>query len=67
MTPGQRNCVFTNSVFFAHSSYTANSEHPSGANVLLGDGSVSFVSNNIGREVWWALGSADMRDQSATL
>jgi prepilin-type processing-associated H-X9-DG protein len=54
-------------VFFAHSSYTANSEHPSGANVLLGDGSVTFVSNNIGREVWWALGSADMRDQSATL
>ena len=67
MTPGSRNCVFTNSVFFAHSSYTANSEHPSGANVLLGDGSVSFVSNNIGREAWWALGSADMKDLSPTL
>jgi prepilin-type N-terminal cleavage/methylation domain-containing protein/prepilin-type processing-associated H-X9-DG protein len=37
--------------------YTANSQHPGGVNTLLGDGSVQFYSDSIGRDVWWALGS----------
>jgi prepilin-type processing-associated H-X9-DG protein len=67
MTPNQRSCIFTNAVFFAHSSYTAASEHPGGANILLGDGSVTFASNNIAREVWWAIGSADMNESTPSL
>src|SRR5262249_32910610 len=35
----------------------ARSYHPSGANVLLGDGSVRFVSDNVSTEVFRALGS----------
>jgi prepilin-type processing-associated H-X9-DG protein len=34
-----------------------SSYHPGGVNVLLGDGSVKFVKNNIDRQVWRALGT----------
>jgi prepilin-type N-terminal cleavage/methylation domain-containing protein/prepilin-type processing-associated H-X9-DG protein len=35
----------------------ANSNHPGGVNVLMGDGSTRFVKDSIGRTVWWALGT----------
>jgi prepilin-type N-terminal cleavage/methylation domain-containing protein/prepilin-type processing-associated H-X9-DG protein len=35
----------------------ANSQHPGGANVLLGDGSVRFVKSSISIQTWWALGT----------
>jgi prepilin-type N-terminal cleavage/methylation domain-containing protein/prepilin-type processing-associated H-X9-DG protein len=62
LTPNKRNCVFSNSLWFAHNAYTAGSEHPGGANVLLGDGSVTFVSDSVSAENWWAMGSVDGRD-----
>lgn len=37
--------------------YNARSNHRGGVNVLLGDGSVRFVADNVSRETWWALGS----------
>jgi hypothetical protein len=37
--------------------YNARSNHPSGVNGLLSDGSVRFVANTIERETWWALGT----------
>jgi prepilin-type processing-associated H-X9-DG protein/prepilin-type N-terminal cleavage/methylation domain-containing protein len=39
-------------------SASATSVHPGGVNVLMFDGSVRFVSDNINLETWWALGSA---------
>lgn len=36
---------------------TARSLHPGGANLLMGDGSVRFVKETIGVEVWRGLGS----------
>lgn len=36
---------------------TATSLHPSGAHVLLADGAVRFVSEDIGMQVWQALGT----------
>jgi prepilin-type N-terminal cleavage/methylation domain-containing protein/prepilin-type processing-associated H-X9-DG protein len=36
---------------------TASSRHPGGVNVVLADGAVHFVANNIDISVWWALGS----------
>lgn len=37
----------------------AKSLHPGGVNLLLGDGSVRFVSNSIDRQVWWGVGTRD--------
>lgn len=38
---------------------TAGSQHTSGVNVALVDGSVKFISNNISQDVWWGFGSRD--------
>lgn len=40
----------------------AKSLHPGGVNLLLGDGSVRFVSDSIARDVWWAVGTRDGRE-----
>jgi prepilin-type N-terminal cleavage/methylation domain-containing protein/prepilin-type processing-associated H-X9-DG protein len=37
-----------------------NSNHPGGANVLLGDGSARFVKSSINIRTWWALGSRNL-------
>jgi prepilin-type processing-associated H-X9-DG protein len=43
-----------------HSHITnATSDHPGGANVLFGDGSVRFVKSSIAMNVWWSLGTRD--------
>lgn len=39
---------------------TANSNHPGGVNVCLGDGSVKFVKNTVSPQTWWALGSRNL-------
>jgi len=38
---------------------TASSRHPGGVNVVLGDNSTRFVSEQIDLNVWWGLGSRD--------
>jgi prepilin-type N-terminal cleavage/methylation domain-containing protein/prepilin-type processing-associated H-X9-DG protein len=40
-----------------HSIVSARSQHPGGANVLLGDGSVKFVKDTVNPQTWWGLGS----------
>jgi prepilin-type N-terminal cleavage/methylation domain-containing protein/prepilin-type processing-associated H-X9-DG protein len=37
----------------------ATSNHPGGANVLFGDGSVRFVKSSISMNTWWSLGTRD--------
>jgi prepilin-type N-terminal cleavage/methylation domain-containing protein/prepilin-type processing-associated H-X9-DG protein len=51
--PGARSCMFPPQ----HISTTANSGHPNGVNVVLFDGSVRFVTYNIGLATWRALGT----------
>jgi len=36
---------------------TANSNHPGGVNVCFTDGSVRFLKDSVGLNVWWALGT----------
>jgi prepilin-type processing-associated H-X9-DG protein len=40
-----------------HAAVSVRSRHPGGANVLMLDGSVHFISDSINERVWWALGS----------
>jgi prepilin-type N-terminal cleavage/methylation domain-containing protein/prepilin-type processing-associated H-X9-DG protein len=41
-----------------HSHVTnATSNHPGGANVLFGDGSVKFIKSTLAMNTWWALGT----------
>ena len=35
----------------------ASSNHPGGANVMFGDGSVKFIKSTIGMITWWGLGT----------
>jgi prepilin-type N-terminal cleavage/methylation domain-containing protein/prepilin-type processing-associated H-X9-DG protein len=54
--PNTRSCMFPPSRI----STTANSNHPGGVNVLLGDGSVKFIKNTIAIQTWRALGSRNL-------
>lgn len=40
-----------------NSMMAAGSEHTGGVHVLMGDGAVRFVSENIDRDTWWGLGT----------
>jgi prepilin-type N-terminal cleavage/methylation domain-containing protein len=51
--PNARGCAFPP----ANCSMSANSGHPNGLNVLLGDGAVRFVNNNIDLVSWRSLGT----------
>jgi prepilin-type processing-associated H-X9-DG protein len=35
----------------------ANSNHPGGVNVMMGDASVRFVKDSINQNTWWSLGT----------
>jgi prepilin-type N-terminal cleavage/methylation domain-containing protein/prepilin-type processing-associated H-X9-DG protein len=51
--PNERSCMFAP----ARSMTTANSAHPGGVNMLLCDGAVRFVEDEIDLEIWRALGT----------
>lgn len=50
-----RDCI--RNVGFDSGHYAARSYHPSGVNVLFGDGSLRFVTNSIDMQTWRAIGS----------
>lgn len=63
MKPNERSCFSLDGAHWGDWAGTnlmaANSGHPAGVNVARGDGSVSFVNNNINEFTWWALGTRD--------
>ena len=36
---------------------SANSNHPGGVSVLLGDGTINFIKDSINQVNWWSLGT----------
>ncbi|HVC97054.1 MAG TPA: DUF1559 domain-containing protein [Pirellulales bacterium] len=55
LRPNENSCY--NGTHTQLGGYSAASLHPGGVNALLGDGSVTFVSDSIDLEIWRALGS----------
>jgi len=58
-SPNQRNpnCVAATSGIDVPGMWTLGSHHPGGANILLCDGSVRFLTDNTSQPVVWALGT----------
>jgi prepilin-type N-terminal cleavage/methylation domain-containing protein/prepilin-type processing-associated H-X9-DG protein len=57
MTPNKQACFFGDETS-SHTYYTivgASSNHPGGVNVGFLDGSVRFVKDSVGQNVWWAI------------
>ena len=59
LQPNSRIGHFTNSGREGDFMVTPSSNHTGGVNLVRADGSVSFVADEIEREVWWALGARD--------
>lgn len=61
MTPNTKSCFDPANLYFASgdSGMTPSSDHSGGVNVCMADGSVTFVSSSIDRNVWWAMGTRD--------
>jgi prepilin-type N-terminal cleavage/methylation domain-containing protein/prepilin-type processing-associated H-X9-DG protein len=56
--PNTRSCMYPPSRI----STTANSNHPGGVNVLLGDGSVKFIKDGIDIGTWRGMGSRNLNE-----
>ena len=63
-TPNKFSCLAANSYGSIQNSpgsvndaITATSFHPGGVNVAFCDGSVRFVKDSVGAQVWWAIGT----------
>jgi len=59
LQPNSRIGHFSSSVDEGDFLVTPSSNHTGGVNLVRADGSVSFVSDDIEEEVWWALGARD--------
>ena len=61
MTPNTKSCSDVTTLYFASgdTGLTPSSDHSGGINVAMADGSVTFVSNSVDRNAWWAMGSRD--------
>lgn len=57
LPPNNPTCKNGPSTQYQTGAHTSGSEHRSGANSLLGDGSVRFIVDSIDTDVWRALGS----------
>ncbi len=62
-TPNQRSCFFQPGRIVN----TASSFHTGGINVLMCDGSVTFVSNSVDRNIWRAAGTRDGQESVGAL
>jgi prepilin-type N-terminal cleavage/methylation domain-containing protein/prepilin-type processing-associated H-X9-DG protein len=66
LTPNTRNCRYGAAAVQTYSgsniAMTPSSQHGNGVNVLMGDGSVDFVSNSIAEQIWWAMGTRNQGD-----
>jgi len=59
--PNRKSCYYQNQAGVNETTYeamlAAASYHPGGVNVLFGDGSVRFVKNSVGYNIWYGIGT----------
>jgi prepilin-type processing-associated H-X9-DG protein len=63
MLPNEKNCHSWEGDWYGSNCLAATSEHPGGVNVANVDGSVSFVSETVDPNVWWAKGTRNGGEQ----
>jgi len=61
-TAARVNALFAPGAFIDEKELGFSSRHPGGAQVLLADGHVTFISETIDRSVWSAMGTRDRED-----
>ena len=59
MPINERNCHLYGGEHSGANVVTPSSQHPGGVHVVMGDGSVHFISESIEMSVWWSMGSRD--------
>ena len=57
--PNNRNCHTYGGEDDGMNIVSASSHHPGGAQAVMGDGRVAFVSDGVDARVWWAAGARD--------
>ena len=57
MMPNEKSCQTTDSDWWGTNVLAAVSAHTNGVNVAKADGSVSFITDNVGNQIWWAMGT----------
>jgi prepilin-type N-terminal cleavage/methylation domain-containing protein/prepilin-type processing-associated H-X9-DG protein len=62
-TPNKRSCWIDNDWLPGQNMWTASSAHPGGVNVLMMDGTVRFVSDNVDHRIWLAIGTRDHQER----
>jgi prepilin-type processing-associated H-X9-DG protein len=60
--PNKNHCHFGNSHTSGDFIITPGSNHTAGVNVVMADGHVQFVADDIAPRVWWAMGSRNGND-----
>jgi prepilin-type N-terminal cleavage/methylation domain-containing protein/prepilin-type processing-associated H-X9-DG protein len=65
MMPNEVSCQTTNGEtdWCGSSLMTAQSFHTGGVHVLMGDGSVKFINQNINNNTWWGIGTSNGSEQ----
>jgi prepilin-type N-terminal cleavage/methylation domain-containing protein/prepilin-type processing-associated H-X9-DG protein len=63
-TPNDRrpNCINSNA---NRAIMAPKSFHPGGVNLLLADGAVKFISNNVDQNMWWSIGSRHCQETNS--
>ena len=62
-TPNTTNCHFVLNDTEGDVLITPSSNHPHGVNVVMGDGHVEFILDDVDATIWWALGSRNGGEQ----
>ena len=64
-TPNSNHCHFSSNHADGDFAVTPSSHHDGGVNVVMADGHVEFVANDVDEHVWWAMGSRNAGDRVA--